>query len=136
MPSLDRILISALARQFGAFLAVGIAAAVVHFGLLIGMVEGLRADPVPATLGGYVAGGVISYGLNRRLTYRSDRPHAQATWRFTLVALVGFLLTWAFMHAFTRSLGVPYVPAQVATTGVVLFWSFAANKAWTFGKAR
>ncbi|HVL73952.1 MAG TPA: GtrA family protein [Beijerinckiaceae bacterium] len=125
---------SPLARQFAAFSGVGLAAAIVHYGVLIGLVELGRLDPVPATLAGYVAGGVVSYGMNRRLTYRSDRPHREATWRFAVVAGVGFLLTWGFMHAFTRWLGAPYIPAQLVTTGIVLVWSFLAHKLWTFGR--
>jgi putative flippase GtrA len=121
-----------LSRQMTAFFAVGAAAAVVHYGVLIAMVEAGGVDPVAATLMGYVAGGLVSYALNRRLTYASDRPHAEAGWRFALVAAVGFGLTGAFMHAFTRWFGVPYLPAQLGTTGIVLFWSFVAHKLWTF----
>jgi putative flippase GtrA len=36
------------------------------------------------------------------------------------------------MHVFTRRLGAPYLPAQVATTAIVLVWSFVAHKLWTF----
>src|SRR5215213_1891125 len=122
----------AITQQFLAFSGVGVLAAVAHYGVLIGLVEAGGIDPVPATLLGYVAGGLVSYVLNRRLTYASDRPHGEAGWRFAVVAAVGFLLTWAFMHAFTRWLGAPYLPAQLVTTGIVLFWSFVAHKLWTF----
>jgi putative flippase GtrA len=121
-----------LARQFTAFFGVGLVAAVAHYGLLIALVEGGGLHPVPATLAGYVAGGLVSYALNRRHTYTSRRPHREATWRFALVAFVGFLLTWLFMHAFTIWLGAPYLPAQLVTTGIVMLWSFLAHKAWTF----
>jgi putative flippase GtrA len=121
-----------LGRQFAAFSGVGVVAAIVHFGLLVGLVELGGLDPVPATLAGYLAGGVVSYGLNRRLTYLSERPHAEATWRFAVVAAVGFGLTWVLMYLFTHELGAPYLPSQIVTTGIVLFWSFLANKAWTF----
>lgn len=124
--------LAGLARQFATFSGVGVVAAVAHFGVLILLVEAAGIDAVQAALAGYVAGGVVSYGLNRRLTYRSDRPHREATWRFTLVTVVGFFITWALMAAFTRGLGLPYLPAQLATTGVVLFWSFIAHKLWTF----
>jgi putative flippase GtrA len=123
-----------LSRQFAAFFGVGLVAAVIHYGLLIALVEGAGWVPVPATLVGYLAGGVVSYALNRRLTYASDRAHREAAWRFAVVAFVGFLLTGAFMHAFTDWLGAPYLPAQLVTTGIVLFWSFMANKLWTFGR--
>jgi len=123
-----------LARQFATFSGVGLVAAVAHFGVLIALVEGTGMDAVRAALAGFVAGGMVSYVLNRRLTYRSDRPHREATWRFAVVATVGFLLTWAFMAAFTRGLGAPYLPAQLVTTGIVLFWTFIANKLWTFSE--
>ena len=122
----------ALGRQFSAFFGVGIAAAIVHYGLLVSLVEGYRMEPVRATLVGYVGGGIVSYLLNRRHTYASDRPHREAGWRFALVALVGFGLTWAFMALLVRLLGAPYLPAQIVTTGIVLVWSFLAHKLWTF----
>ncbi len=122
-----------LLRQFGAFFGVGIAAAIVHYGILVALVEGGGSGPVPATLAGYVAGGMLSYTLNRRVTYGSRRPHTEAGWRFAVVAGVGFLLTGAFMHAFTGWLSMPYLLAQLVTTGIVLFWSFLAHKLWTFG---
>lgn len=127
IPSFQR-----LAQQFAAFFGVGVAAAVAHYGLLVALVEGGLASPVPATLAGYIAGGLVSYALNRTHTYRSTRPHREATWRFALVALVGFFLTWLFMHAFVEWLGAPYLPAQLVTTGIVMLWSFIAHKAWTF----
>ncbi|MDB5592798.1 GtrA family protein [Enterovirga sp.] len=124
--------VPALARQFRTFFGVGLLAAVVHYGLLLSLVEGYRMDPVPATLTGYVCGGVVSYLLNRRLTYRSARPHGEATWRFIVVSAVGFGLTWLAVSALVRGLGVPYLPAQLVTTGLVLFWNFSAHKLWTF----
>jgi putative flippase GtrA len=123
-----------LSRQFAAFSGVGLVAAVVHYGLLIALVETAGWGAVAATLVGYVAGGIVSYALNRRLTYVSDRPHAEATWRFAAVAFVGFLLTGLLMETFTNALGTPYIPAQLVTTGIVLFWSFVANRLWTFSR--
>jgi putative flippase GtrA len=123
-------------RQMLAFGGAGIAAAIVHYGLLIGLVQTGTLDPVPATLIGYLGGGIVSYALNRRHTYRSDRPHHQAIWRFASVAGVGFLITWAVMHLLVDRWLMPYLPAQLLTTGIVLFWSFMAHKVWTFGAAR
>jgi putative flippase GtrA len=122
-----------LARQFSTFFGVGLVAACVHFGVLIGLVELLGLKPVPATLVGYTAGGFVSYILNRRLTYASDRPHAEATWRFAVVAGLGLFLTWVLMALFMRLLGPAYyIPAQLVTTGIVLVWHFLAHKVWTF----
>ncbi|MGL5137747.1 MAG: GtrA family protein [Beijerinckiaceae bacterium] len=117
-----------------AFAGVGVIAAIVHYGLLVALVEAAGWRAVPATLAGYVGGGVVSYWLNRRHTYRSDRPHDEAGWRFAVVAAVGFGLTYIAMHVFVERMVLPYFPAQIVTTGIVLVWSFLAHKLWTFGK--
>lgn len=124
-----------LVRQFSAFFGVGVFAAVVHYGLLVGLVEVGLLSAVPATLVGYLGGGIVSYNLNRRHTYASARPHAEAIWRFAAVAGIGFLITFGAMHLFVERWHAPYLPAQVLTTGIVLFWSFLAHKLWTFGRA-
>lgn len=124
-----------IARQFSAFFGVGIVAAVVHYGTLIALVEGAHTGPVAATLAGYVLGGIVSYALNRRFAFESDRPHSEATWRFAVVAGVGFVLTGFLMAGLNGRLGLPYLLAQVMTTGIVMLWSFAANRWWTFRPA-
>lgn len=121
-----------IVRQFMAFFGVGSLAAIVHFGTMIALVELAGVGKVASALAGYAAGGLFSYLLNRRHTYASDRPHGEASWRFVVVAAVGFGLTWGLMAALVDGFALPYLPAQVATTGVVMFWSFGAHKLWTF----
>lgn len=123
----------ALLRQFSAFFGVGVIAAIVHYGVLIAGVELFAARPVPATLAGYIFGGIVSYILNRRHTYQSDRPHEEAGWRFAVVACVGFVITYGLMTEFVDRWALPYLPAQIVTTGIVLVWSFFAHKFWSFG---
>jgi len=125
-----------LLHQFVAFFGVGIIAAVVHYGLLYLLVEAFFYDPVSAALAGYVAGGVVSYVLNRLFTYEAQRGHLEAAWRFLVVAVVGFGLTWLLMGFFHTRLGWHYLLAQIATTGIVLVWSFLAHKYWSFRDLR
>ena len=121
-----------LFRQFSSFVVVGFIATGVHYTFLIGLVEIAGLTPVTAALIGYGAGGTVSYSLNRRHVFRSNRPHQEAVSRFILVAAVGFGLTYLFMSLLVDRAGIPYFPAQVVTTGVVMLWSFAAHKLWTF----
>ena len=123
-----------LARQLSAFVGVGVIAAVVHYGALILLVEVGGVGAVPAALVGYVLGGIVSYVLNRRYAFMSDRPHREATWRFGVVMVAGFLLTGAFMGLLNGRLGWPYLLAQGVTTIVVMVWNFIVNRAWTFGE--
>jgi len=121
-----------LIRQFSGFVAVGFIATSVHYALLIGLVEIFAIRPVPAALAGYFGGGVVSYLLNRRHVFCSNRPHEEAVTRFLIVVIVGFGLTYLFMLLLVQKAGVPYLSAQIVTTGIVLFWNFAAHKMWTF----
>ena len=72
--------------------------------------------------------------MNRRYAFSSERPHKEAVWRFGVVAGVGFGLTGLIMAILTGPLNAPYLPSQCLTTGIVLFWSFLANRFWTFSE--
>lgn len=122
----------AVFRQLRAYASVGAVATAVHYAILVGLVEAGGWAPVPATLCGYVAGGVVAYVLNRRHTFASDRPHAEAGWRFALTAFLGFCLTFVLMSLFVARLGAPYLPAQFVTTVAAMFVTFGLNRAWTF----
>lgn len=121
-----------LARQFARFSSVGLVAAAIHYGALVLLVETDLAEPVRANVAAYVLGGITSYCLNRRFAFQSERPHSHAAWRFAVVATVGFVLTGILTYWFHRRLGIPYILAAVITSGAVLFWSFTANRFWTF----
>jgi putative flippase GtrA len=126
------IAMTKLFRQFSSFAGVGLIATGVHYATLIGVVEFARMAPPPAALTGSILGAVVSYALNRRHTFRSDLPHRRAGARFALVALVAAALTYLFMTFFVNVAGAPYLPAQAATTGIVMFWTFLAHRMWTF----
>jgi putative flippase GtrA len=121
-----------LFRQFSSFVAVGFIATVVHYSFLIGLVEIAGVSAVTAALMGYGAGGTVSYLLSRRHVFRSHAPHDEAVSRFVIVAAVGFGLTYVFMSLLVHGARVPYLPAQIVTTGILLLWNFAAHRIWTF----
>jgi putative flippase GtrA len=121
-----------LAHQFLRYASVGVAAFVFHYATLIGLVESDTLTPTPAALAGFVVGGIVSYVLNRRFTFVSDRSHSVAGPRFAITAAVGFGLTYLIMHLLTDRLGIHYLIAQLVTTGIVLVWTFLGNRYWTF----
>lgn len=121
--------------QFRQLLVYGLAGgltAVAHYGVLVCLVELGHVDPVPATLAGFVVGAVVSYTLNRWMTFDATRSHAEAGWRFALIAAAGFALTWVLMHLFVTRLGLPYLPMQLVTTGLVMVVSFLGHKFFSF----
>ena len=126
------IAMAQLFRQISSFAGVGLIATGAHYALLIGLVEFAHALAPPAALAGSILGAFVSYGLNRRHTFRSELPHRQAGARFALVALGAAGLTYFLMSLFVNVVGAPYLPAQVATTGIVTLWTFLAHRMWTF----
>ena len=125
-----------IARQFTIFTSVGVFAAAIHYAVLIALVESQVTHPVKADLVAYISGGIVSYLLNRRWAFHSERVHAEAVWQFAVVAGVGFLLTGIFTYLFHELMGAPYIIAAVMTSAVVLWWNFIINKIWTFREAQ
>jgi putative flippase GtrA len=119
-------------RQLATYVLAGGLTAVAHYAVLIGLVELAHVDPVSATLAGFVLGAVVSYSLNRWLTFEATHSHAQATWRFGLIAAGGFVLTGILMHLFVARAGLPYLPMQLVTTGIVMVFSFLGHKFFSF----
>ena len=122
-----------LLRQFIRFTGVGFVSAIGHYGLLIALVQGLGVEPVRASVAGALLGAWINYALNYRYTFRSNKRHRESVTKFAIVATVGLLLNTFFMWLGVDVLRVHYLLSQVITTGLVLLWSFGANRYWTFG---
>jgi putative flippase GtrA len=116
------------------YATVGLAAAVAHYGMLFGLVQlGITGDVV-GTLAGFIAGGIVSYWLNRRFTFVSDRHHGAAMPRFMAIAFGGFLLTGILMWVLSDELGLYYMLAQPLITVIVMVWTFFGNRFWTFAE--
>ncbi len=123
----------ALLRQFAQFTGVGFVSAIGHYGLLIVLVQAAGVSAVPASAAGALLGAWINYSLNYRYTFRSTRQHREAVMKFGVVAGVGLVLNTLFMWVGVELIGAHYLLSQLVTTLLVLIWSFAGNRWWTFG---
>ena len=123
---------AALFRQFINFTGVGFVSAIGHYGLLIALVQLAGVAAVPASAAGALLGAWINYTLNYHFTFRSSKRHREAVLKFAAVATVGLVLNTLFMWVGVDLIGAHYLLAQVVTTGLVLIWSFAGNRFWTF----
>jgi len=97
-------------------------------------VESRLTGEVTGALAGFVAGGIVSYLLNRRFTFRSDRAHGAAVPRFIFITAIAFGLTGVLMWILSEHFGIYYMFAQLITTGIVLIWTFLGNRFWTFAE--
>ena len=121
-----------LAGEALRFLAVGAVATALQYAILVALVRYARWDPVSASTLGFATSMWLSYLLNRRFTFASDRPHVQALPRFVVTALCGLGLTALGMYLLVSRMQVNYLVAQVSVTAAVTAWNFVLNRWWSF----
>ena len=125
-----------LLRQFMRFLKVGAGVTALDYAVMIGAVQWLGWGSVLASGLGFTVGSLANYLFNRYYTFRSSTPHGIALLRFLVVIGTGLGITLGLMHLLTTRWGLPYLPARVLTTGLVMFWHFAGNAFWSFAQPR
>ena len=123
---------STLITQILSFTFVGVIATAVHYGILIALVELWDLSPVTGSAIGAFGGAVVSYGLNRSVTFKARGAHAVTASRFFIVAVAALVVNTALMALFVDGVSMPYIPAQIVTTGLLVILTFGANKLWTF----
>lgn len=121
-----------LQREFTSFLIVGGVATACHYALMILLVEGFGVSVLIASAAGALFGAIVSYRLNRTLTFRSHRKHRIAVPRFFTIAGLSLAANTLFMALFTGPMGLNYVFAQIITTLFLILLTFLGNKFWTF----
>jgi putative flippase GtrA len=120
------------APQFIRYAGVGAVGTAVQYVLLVVFVHAVGMGAVAASTLGAIAGALVNYSINHRLTFASDKAHWQALPRFAVVAVAGIALNAIVLAAMLAFVTPYYLVAQVAATGAVLVAGFVANRAWTF----
>jgi putative flippase GtrA len=121
-----------LTGRFLRFCAVGAVATGIQYAILFVLVVTTPLLPEIASGVGFVVSALANYQLNRRLTFRSGRPHTQAMPRFFLLVLCGLGLNSLVLSLGYRILGLRLLLAQVVATGLVLLWNFTGSQIWVF----
>ena len=121
-------------KQFVNFTGVGAIGTVAHYSVLVFLVELVNINVVTATTIGFIVGAITNYLLNYYYTFKSKKPHLEASVKFFSVATLGAIINSSIMWLLVSRYLLPYMLAQVISTGVVLVWSFITNRLWTFSK--
>jgi putative flippase GtrA len=119
--------------EFLSFAAVGAIGTLVHFIVLVVLVQNANASPVIASTAGFVGGAATNYVCNYYWTFRSTDSHASTMPRFFVVSTIGMGLNAAIMAMLSIMLTQDYLLSQAIATAGVLIWNFSANRLWTFG---
>jgi putative flippase GtrA len=130
--TMKRLVKSSIVQQFVSFAGVGVVATAIHYAILIALVHLGAINPALASAAGATVGAFVSYLLNYHYTFRSSNGHVASMAKFGAVAGIGIILNSLCMLLGTQVLGLYYILSQVIATGLVLIWTFLANRSWTF----
>ena len=119
-------------QQFCIYAGIGGIGTIGHYATLVLLVQAIHFDPVVATTIGFIAGALINYLLNYRLTFNSNKRHRETLTKFFSVAGLGTVINTAIMSAGINMFDIHYLIIQVLATCIVLVLNFFANKYWTF----
>ena len=110
-------------------------ATVVHYVVLLALVELAGMPAPPSAVMGALCGAVAAYGINRAITFTSSTAsHQQALPRFMLIAAAGAALNGAMVWGGIHWLGWHYLVAQALATVLVLGLTYRLNRSWTFAR--
>ncbi|SDB82227.1 GtrA family protein [Paraburkholderia lycopersici] len=122
------------ARRFAVYAGVGAMGTAAQYAVLIAMVRTGWASPALSSMAGASVGAIVNYGLNRRITFRSNSNPLSTAPKFAIIALLGVLTNGVCMKFFVNSLGLNYLIAQLVTTALVLGLTYLLNSMWTFNE--
>ncbi len=81
---------------------------------------------------GFTAGLLVNYALQYRWTFRSSAAHSVVFTRFVSVYLATLVVNTGIFWTLNEPLGIPYILAQIITTGMVMILNFLLNRHYTF----
>ncbi len=121
---------TSLRRQIAGFMLSGILASAVYSGTIVGLVEVAGVAVMAATAIGFVAGTLMAWFANSRLTFREPLRAATLA-RFTAVRLLALVLNLGIMQG-TLWMGFPYGVGIAATLVLLPPVNFLLHRLWTF----
>jgi putative flippase GtrA len=129
----DRAL-PALAGQLARYGLVGASNTALTLVVYAGLIA-VRAPAPLAAAGGWAAGAINGYVLNRGWTFRSHRRGARAATRYAAVALIGAALDALGVAVLVGYEGLPHLAGEVAMLPVVTALTFVLCRRWAFAEA-
>ena len=117
---------------FAKYFMSGSTAVVVHFAVMIALVELLSAPPPFGSFVGFTTGTIVNYYLQYTWTFRSNQSHRLAFTRYVMITLSMLVLNLLIFQLAWQYFGVEYKIAQLFATGIVFLANFSINSCYTF----
>lgn len=109
--------------QFIRFLIVGIINTIVGLSTIFMLFNLLSINYWSSTLIGNIVGGVCSYFLNKRFTFKSSQPVRRSIFKFIFVNMLAYLLAYSigyFMIEFSKYAGIGQPSKAIDNLSILL----------------
>lgn len=116
---------------------IGLIGTLIHFPVLILMVELFHQDPVLSSSIGFIVTVIVSFYLNRRFTFRTKSSKTTITFiKYTVVSCSGFILNSVIMYSSIHILSLHYTIGQAIVVVLLPISNFLLNNFWTFRESK
>lgn len=107
-------------------------AVVVHYLVMVSLVELAATPPFFGSFAGFVVGTIVNYYLQYNWTFQSNQTHKQALLRYVTITIAMLMLNLLIFQIANQQLGLDYRIAQLLATGIVFLANFTINSRYTF----
>lgn len=107
-------------------------AALLHFAILILLVERFKIDPTISTAAGFCLAVTFNYLAQYYWTFKPTGSHKRFIFRFLMVTIITFFINTGLFWFLTEYQKFPYILSQVFATGSVFLINFIINRHFTF----
>lgn len=122
--------VGSLPLQALAYTSAGVIGTMVHYAILVILLQGIVSDIVVASTLGAILGGLVNYWLAHRRVFKSQVRHQVALPKFVVVASIGIGINAAVLAAIAKPLSS--IAGQLLASIVVLMFGFVLNRTWSF----
>lgn len=119
-------------HQLARFGVVGVLSNLVYFGALPLFAVVFDTALWLAGAISYALSMTLNYILQRKLTFRSDRPHTQAGPRYIATQVLALAINSACLHLLVTRLGLHFLVGQGLALVATTSWNYLCQKAWVF----
>ena len=114
------------------YIVSGGLATIVHYAILIYLVEMVNVNPTISTTIGFLAAVAVNYPLQYYWTFSSKTRHDLAFLRYTIVTLMTMLVNITIFWVLVEVLHYWYFMSQVVATFFVIVINYFINSKYTF----
>ncbi|MDR3478514.1 MAG: GtrA family protein [Gammaproteobacteria bacterium] len=121
-----------LLPQLMRFGVIGVSAGIVHFSIVVLLVEGGLLQPLLANIIAFMISFQVSYFGHRLWTFQAETQHRIAFPKLLLVSCTTFMANEGLFYLFMSLFKMPYALALFVVLAILPLFTFTASKLWVF----